>query len=126
MVKLLLPGLVATGLLASCATSHSTLQEGFAYAISRDQASYVVHSALEAYGETERPMANSYLMAKSYDRSATDTQIYTLTAVPVPEKNAYGIVLDSEGTMLNSTVKANRIYETAKQRAAQFGPRVDL
>ncbi|MDB6077491.1 MAG: hypothetical protein JWO82_1238 [Akkermansiaceae bacterium] len=126
MVKLLLPVAVLCCALSSCGSSYSTIQDGYAYMMTRDQASYVVHSSMGAYGPSERPMDNSYLVERSYDRSPTDSQTYTLRAIPVPSKNAYGFEVTNEGTTLNGPFKSSRIFKTANQRAAQAGTRISL
>lgn len=126
MVKLLLPVAVLCCVLSSCGSSHSTIQDGYAYVMTQDQASYVVHSTMGAYGPSDRPMEASYLVARSYDRSPTDSQTYTLRAIPVPAKGAYGFEVTNEGTTLNGPYKTGQIFKTANQRAAQSGTKISL
>jgi hypothetical protein len=125
MVKLL-PAALLGFVLVSCSSTHSTITDGYAYVMTVDQASYVVHSSLGAYGPSERPMDSSYLVARSYDRSPTDSQVYTLRAIPVPTKNAYGFEISNEGTTVNGPYKTGQIYKTVNQRAAQAGTRIKL
>ncbi len=111
---------------AACSGGHSTLSEGFAYRISKDQASTLVDSTLRGHVASDRMLPGSDLVASGYDRSLTDTQTYTLSAIPVPASNAYGLEVRHEGTMFNGPTKAERIYEDVKRRADFLGPRVPV
>jgi len=128
MLRPLLPvaGLFSAVILSSCGSSNSTIKDGYAYQMNANQASYAVHSALGAYGPSDRPMDDSFLVAKSYDRSPTDSQVYTVRAIPIPEKGAYGFEVTNEGTTLNGPYKTSQIYKTVNQRAAQLGTKIPL
>lgn len=123
MLKHILPVVLAM-CVASCSGSHSTISEGFAFQMSKPQASNLVDSVIRANVASDRLLPGSELVASGYDRSITDTQTYTLTAVPVPAKSAYGFEVTHEGTMFNGPTKAKRIYEAAIRQATAAGPRV--
>jgi hypothetical protein len=71
-------------------------------------------------------LPGSELVASGYDRSLIDTQTYTLSAIPVPALNAYGLEVKHEGTMFNGPTKSERIYEYMKRRADFLGQRVPI
>ena len=110
----------------ACSGSHSTLSEGFAYRISESQATTLVDSTLRGHVVSDRMSPGSDLVASGYDRFLTDTQTYTISAIPVPALSAYGIEVKHEGTMFNGPTKAGRIYEDLKRRADLLGTRVRL
>lgn len=113
-------------LMAACSGGHSTLSEGFAYRISKSDATSLVDSTLRGHIASDRMLPGSDLVASGYDRSLTDTQTYTLSAIPVPASNAFGLEVKHEGTMFNGPTKAERIYNDLKRRADLLGPRVSI
>jgi hypothetical protein len=121
-----LAALVIALVLASCSGSHSTISQGYAFQMSKDQASNLVDSVIRANVAQDRMLQGSELVASGYDRSLTDTQTYTLSAIPVPSRKAYGFEVTHEGTMFNGPTKAKRIFDSAVQRASVIGPRVSV
>lgn len=119
----LLP-LFLSALLVSCSGTHSTLKEGYAYKMTEDQASVLVDTVIRSNIVNDRMLPGSKLVASGYDRSLTDTQTYTATAIPVPAQQAYAFELSHEGTMFNGPTKAKKIFATINQRAALVGPKV--
>ena len=113
-------------LLCSCSGTHSTIREGYAYQITEDQAAVLVDSVIRSNIANDRMLPGSKLVASGYDRSLTDTQTYTATAIAVPRLSAFGFELHHEGTMFNGPTKAQRIYKTLNERAALVGPRVSI
>jgi hypothetical protein len=71
-------------------------------------------------------LPGSKLVASGYDRSLTDTQTYTATAIAVPRNSAYGFELRHEGTLFNGPTKAKRLFTTLNERAALIGPKVKI
>lgn len=122
----LIATMILTISLAACSGGHSTLSEGFAYRISKEQASTLVDSTLRGHIASDRMLPGSDLVASGYDRSLIDTQTYTLSAIPVPTSSAYGLEVKHEGTMFNGPTKAERIYEDLKKSADFLGPRVPV
>jgi hypothetical protein len=112
--------------LIACSGDLSTLSEGYAYRISHSQASDLVESTLRGHIASDRMLPSSGLVASGYDRALVDTHTYTLSAIPVPELNSYGLKVTHEGTMFNGPTKAKRIYKDIKHRADLLGPRVPL
>lgn len=112
--------------IASCAGSHSTIRDGYAFKMTKSQAANLVKSTMEANIVSDRMLPTSELVASGYDRSLIDTQTYTLTAVPVPAKGAYGLELNHNGTMFNGPVKANAIFQSAVERASVTGTKVSI
>lgn len=110
----------------ACSGIHSTIKDGYAYQISEDQASVLVDSIIRSNIVNDRMLPGSKLVASGYDRSLTDTQTYTATAIAVPVKNAYGFELSHEGTMFNGPTKAASMFKTLNERAALSGPRVSI
>jgi len=113
-------------IIASCAGSHSTIQDGYAFKMSKSQAAHLVKSTMEANIVADRMLPTSELVASGYDRSLMDTQTYTLTAVPVPAKGAYGLELNHNGTMFNGPAKAKTIFKSAVERASVTGTKVSI
>jgi hypothetical protein len=113
-------------LLASCSGTLSTLEEGYAYQLSKADAGNLVDSTLRAYVASDRMLPGSPLVASGYTRSLTDTQTYTLSAIPVAASTAYALEVAHEGTMFNGPSTAKRIFEDAKRRAALLGPKVSV
>lgn len=122
----LLSSAAAAVLFTSCSGSLSTVQEGFAFRITEQQASGLVDSVIRGHVAGDRMLPGSRLVATGYDRSLTDTQTYTLSAIPVPSKQAFALEVTHEGTMFNGPTKAKRIFDSAIERASLLGPRVDL
>ena len=113
-------------LLCSCSGTHSTIREGYAYQMTEDQAAVLVDSVIRSIIANDRMLPGSKLVASGYDRSLTDTQTYTATAIAVPRLSAFGFELCHEGTMFNGPTKAKRIYNTLNERATLVGPRVSI
>lgn len=126
MKSSLLSSLVLPLLLVSCSGTHSTIKDGYAYQINEDQASVLVDSIIRSNIVNDRMLPGSKLVSSGYDRSITDTQTYTATAIAVPMKSAYGFELRHEGTMFNGPTKAARMFKTLNERAALVGPRVSI
>ena len=116
--------LISLLFLVGCSGTHSTLREGFVYRFTQDEAHTLLDSTLRAHVATDRMLPGSQLVVSGYDRSLMDTQTYTLSAIPVPKLNAFGLEVAHEGTMFNGPTKASRIYEDLKRRADLLGPRV--
>ncbi|MGV3661500.1 MAG: hypothetical protein ACO1TE_15030 [Prosthecobacter sp.] len=113
-------------LLSSCSGLHSTIQQGYAYQMAEDQAATLVDSIIRSNIVSDRMLPGSKLVASGYDRSLTDTQTYTATAVPVPRQQAFGFELKHEGTMFNGPSKAKRMFRSLNERAALAGRRVSI
>lgn len=113
-------------LLCSCSGTHSTIRDGYAYQMTEDQAAVLVDSVIRSNIANDRMLPGSKLVASGYDRSLTDTQTYTATAIAVPRQSAFGFELRHEGTMFNGPTKAKRIFTTLNERAALVSPRVSL
>ena len=94
--------------------------------MTEQQASTVVDSVIRANVATDRLLPGSKLVASGYDRSLTDTQTYTASAIPVPLANAFGFEVTHRGTMFNGPSKAKRIFASINDRAALLGPRVSV
>ncbi|WP_397382352.1 hypothetical protein [Prosthecobacter sp.] len=124
-MKSLLPLLLAA-LLSACSGTHSTIKEGYAYQLSEDQAAVLVDSVIRSNIANDRMLPGSTLVASGYDRSITDTQTYTATAIAVPRFSAFGFEIQHKGTMFNGPSKAKRLYRTLNERAALSGSRVML
>ena len=112
--------------LMSCSGHHSTLSEGYAYRIDKAQAATLVDSTLRVHVASDRMLPGGELVASGYDRVWTDTQTYTVSAIPVTDAKAFGLEVKHEGTMFNGPAKAERIYEDLKRRAGLLGARVPL
>ncbi len=112
--------------LCSCSGTHSTIREGYAYQMTEDQAAVLVDSVIRSNIANDRMLPGSKLVASGYDRSLTDTQTYTATAIAVPSLSAFAFELRHEGTMFNGPTKAKRIYYTLNERATLVGPRVSI
>lgn len=110
----------------ACSGTHSTIKDGYAYQMNEDQASVLVDSIIRSNIVSDRMLPGSKLVSSGYDRSLTDTQTYTATAVSVPVKQAYGFELHHEGTLFNGPTKAARMFKTLNERAALIGPRVSI
>ena len=123
-MKWLLP--ILSLLLVSCAGTHSTIKDGYAYQMSEDQAGVLVDSIVRSNIVNDRMLPGSKLVASGYDRSMTDTQTYTVTAIPVPRQSAYGFELKHEGTLFNGPTKAKRMFSDLNQRATLAGTRVSI
>ncbi|HYF36669.1 MAG TPA: hypothetical protein VD994_15340 [Prosthecobacter sp.] len=123
-MKWLLP--ILSLLLVSCAGTHSTIKQGYAYQMSEDQAGVLVDSIVRSNIVNDRMLPGSKLVASGYDRSLTDTQTYTVTAIPVPRKQAFGFELKHEGTLFNGPTKAKQMFTDLNQRAALVGARVSI
>jgi len=108
-------------LLCSCSGTHSTIRDGYAYQMTEDQAAVLVDSVIRSNIANDRMLPGSKLVASGYDRSLTDTQTYTATAIAVPRLSAFGFKLHHEGAMFNGPTKAQRIYKTLNERAALVG-----
>jgi hypothetical protein len=122
----LVPLLALTLLVASCSGTHSTIRDGYAYRMNEDQAAVLVDSIIRSNIANDRMLPGSKLVASGYDRSLTDTQTYTATAIAAPRVSGFGFELRHEGTLFNGPTKAKRIFTTLNERAALIGPKVPL
>ena len=125
-MKRFLPLITLISLFASCAGTHSTIKEGYAYRVSEDQAAVLVDSVIRSNIANDRMLPGSKLVASGYDRSIIDTQTYTATALAIPRLEAYGFELRHQGTMFNGPTKAKRIFQSLNERAALVGSKVSL
>jgi len=110
----------------SCSGIRSTIKEGYAYRMDDFSATTIVQSVLRAHIDNDRMQSGYGPVASGYDRSLTDTQTYTVSAIPVPRLNAYGFEVTHRGTMFNGPAKAGRIYRAVVERADLAGTRVPL
>jgi len=111
-------------LFTSCSGGFSTIKDGYAYRMTADQAHNVIDSAIRSNLAGDRILPGSPLVASGYDRSLTDTQTYTATAIPVPRRDAFGFELRHEGTMFNGPSKAAKIFKILNERASLSGTKV--
>ena len=112
--------------LAACSGVHSTVKDGYAYRMTESQARGVIDSAIRSNIVSDRMLPGGALTASGYDRSLTDTQTYTATAIPVTAVLGFGFELHHEGTMFNGPSKARRIFDQINQRASLVGNRVSI
>lgn len=124
-VRLVLAFLLPLALVA-CSGTNSTLREGFAYRMSREDAKAVVHGAIAANVSPDRINPAGELVASGYDRSMLDTQTFNASAVHIPAKDAYGFEVSHYGTMLNGPARASQIYRSLLQRADATGQRISV
>jgi len=125
MFKFLIP--VIFGFLASCvgiSGNRSTLQEGYAFKITQNQASSLVETTLRAHVASDMMQHSGDLVASGYTRIGPDTHTYTITAVPVPRFNAYGLEVRHHGTRFSGPAVAKNIFEDVIRRALYLGPKV--
>ena len=117
--------------LPACSTSHSTLKEREAYAVTRQQAADIVHGAIAAHMSPDRVHggAAGSLTSSGYMRFALDTHTVTASAFPVRGADSRGVVRDGyafqvygTGTMVTAgTLRTARVYDTVKMRARAAG-----
>ena len=118
--------LCALAFATGCGGLHSTIRQGYAYQISRDQAVLLLDSVMRSEIAGDRMLSSGGLVVSGYDRALTDTHTYTATAVPVPRIDAYGLEVRHQGTMFKGPTKSKRIFMTLNERAGLLGPRVGI
>jgi len=109
-----------------CAGTYSTIDEGFAYKMPQTNAEQVVQGAIKSHIVNDRILENKGLIASGYARSIIDTQTYTVSAIPVPNLNAFGFEVNHHGTMANGPAKARQIYRSVINRAEASGEKTSI
>ena len=125
--KLLLKAFCSVCLLllaSGCGGLHSTVRQGYAYRISKDQAVTLLDSVMRSEIAGDRILSSGGLVVSGYDRALTDTHTYTASAISVPRLEAYGLEVRHQGTMFKGPMKSKRIFTTLNERAGLMGSRV--